>query len=87
MKKTVDFVIVRDRLDKTTRPLKEIIALRKEGYTVFFKLYDDDDILYYDGYMKANILDEFCPLDWGAWNSGCTRMDIRNKKTGRMETI
>lgn len=87
MIKTTNFVIVRDLLGKRSRPLKEIIALRKEGYTLFFKLYDDDDILYYDGYMKSDIEDEFIPLDWAMCDSGCTSMSIRNKKTGRMETL
>jgi hypothetical protein len=43
-----------------------------------FKMYDDDDVLYYEGFMIENGGEElFNPLDdFGMPNAGCTRIDI-----------
>ena len=46
----------------------------KDGYKAFpvrFKLYDDDDNLYYEGRMQQQ---EFGPLDWATGHAGCTYM-------------
>jgi hypothetical protein len=54
-----------------------------------FRMYDDDDELYYEGRWVADpdVPDEafegFEPLDcFGAPNAGCTRLDYRNDATG-----
>lgn len=54
------------------------------------ELYDDDDILYYEGLMapESNYEEDiFEPLDWAAANAGATRMDWRNPTTGKWETL
>jgi hypothetical protein len=37
-----------------------------------FKIYDDDDELYYEG--RSSRID-FEPLDWAMWDAGATRID------------
>lgn len=81
------FVITSDHLDEIRSSEEEIKALKKEGYTIHFKLYDDDKILYYSGYLHESEEDEFAPLDWGMADSGCTEICVRNKATGRYEVI
>jgi hypothetical protein len=45
-----------------------------------FRLYDDDDILYYEGFLfdrgHADAMASFAPLDWAMADSGCTRLDL-----------
>jgi hypothetical protein len=81
------FVITQDHLDNEKLPQAEIDQLKKEGYNQYFKLYDDDDILYYSGYLHEKVEDEFAPLDWGMYDSGCTSIKLRNKKTGKLEVL
>lgn len=58
----------------------------------YFKMYDDDNNLYYEGYLvdldeKTDEV-EFCPLyDFGMPNAGCTYIKYRNLKTGKMEIL
>lgn len=90
--KTESFVITRDHLERESLSPKEIADLKKEGYDHHFKLYDDDDILYYSGYFKSSISEEDIeaelePLDWAEYDSGCTRIDYRNTTTGVYETL
>lgn len=44
----------------------------------FFMMYDDDGVLYYEGYVTGN----FCGLeplhDFGMPNAGCTMIKMRN---------
>ena len=60
------------------------------GQDVEFRLYDDDDVLYFTGvmtmalYRSANVLD---PLDYAEGHWGCTRMDCRNPLSGEWDTI
>ena len=46
-----------------------------------FKLYDDDDDLYYSGRFWGDEDSEeaFAPLDWGSRYAGCTRIDYRQE--------
>lgn len=46
-----------------------------------FKLYDDDDELYYCGRMSAEQFDKnpFAPLDWGMSYAGTTYMKVREQ--------
>lgn len=57
----------------------------------FFKIYDDDGELYYDGYFVENgdeEADGFEPLeDFGMPNAGATHIKYRNKQTGKMEWL
>jgi hypothetical protein len=88
--KTALFAITEDHLDNEQLPKTEIDKLKKEGYTEYFRLYDDDEILYYSGYLKGDIEDDddlFAPLDWGAYDSGCTIYKLRNRKTGKLEIL
>lgn len=51
-----------------------------------FKLYDDDDILYYEGRSNDQISQSaFRPLDWSMGNAGCTRIDYLCN--GKWETL
>ncbi len=60
------------------------------GYDVEFRLYDDDDVLYFTGvmtmalYQSANVLD---PLDYAEGQWGCTRQDCKNPSSKQWETI
>ena len=81
------FVVTQNNLDGLKAEDKSVANAKRRGYNIFFKLYDDDDILYYSGYLHENEEDEFAPLDWGMADSGCTRIDVRNPKTGKMETV
>ena len=83
--KTPEWVITQDHLEGRKRT--DIDELKKQGYTVHFKLYDDDSELYYSGYYKPEIYDEFEPLDWAMGDSGCTFMKVRNPQTGKYEVL
>jgi hypothetical protein len=54
-----------------------------------FRLYDDDGILYYEGFCRglkdASEEQAFAPLDWAANHAGCTRMDY--KEDGKWKTL
>ena len=59
-----------------------------------FRMYDDDDELYYEGRWVADpdVSDEafegFEPLDcFGAPNAGCTRLDYLDELTGEWATL
>ncbi len=81
------FVITQNNLDELKADEKSVKKAKSRGYNLFFKLYDDDDILYYSGYLHEDEEDEFAPLDWAMNEAGCTRIDVRNPTTGRMETV
>lgn len=79
------FVITKEHLspgsefiDATPEQVKQIKA---DGFTAHFKLYDDDDELYYSGYLKGNLAgseEAFAPLDnYGEPNAGCTLIKYR----------
>jgi len=80
------FAILNDFLDDYKSTDQEKAKAKKENLTIFFELYDDDDNKYYSGYMHKDIEDEFEPLDWGMYDSGCTYMKIRSKN-GTMEVL
>lgn len=63
----------------------EEIKILKKDCKFHFKLYDDDGILYYSGYMADD--SDFSPLDWAMYDSGCTTIKIRNPKTKIYETL
>lgn len=84
--KTDSFVITADVLDNKSLEAKDIAKLKKLGYVSYFELYDDDEELYYRGYLHKDCEDEFEPLDWGMYDSGCTDIKYRNK-LGKMEIL
>lgn len=57
---------------------------------VKFRMFDDDDEEYYDGFIIVGEENEaeFMPLDnFGEPNAGCTTIEFLNKKTGEWEQI
>jgi len=57
-----------------------------------FKLYDDDDNLYFEGIAQElgdddDPEDEFNPLDWAMNDCGCTYIKYYNKKTKAWDTL
>jgi len=81
-----EFVILNNFLEDYKATDAEKAEAKKSGFTTFFELYDDDDTKYYSGYMHKDIEDEFEPLDWGMYDSGCTYIKLRNKD-GKMEIL
>jgi hypothetical protein len=77
----MDWIIVYDHLESKK------IDQKQENQTVEFRLFDDDDILYFTGYMTQKLFDDdpFTPLDWAMDDSGCTSMKI--KENGSWETL
>ena len=76
--------------DASTAALAQLAA----GAGEQFRMYDDDDQLYYEGRWVADpsVADEafegFEPLDcFGTPNAGCTRLDYRNEHTGEWATL
>lgn len=63
--------------------------IQKHPDREYFKMYDDDGELYYEGYFVGDDDAEgFEPLDdFGMPNAGCTSIKYRNKKTGEMEVL
>jgi hypothetical protein len=54
-----------------------------------FRMFDDDDNLYYEGLSDDNDSEEaFAPLDdFGMGNAGCTSIQYKNLKSGLWETL
>ena len=55
-----------------------------------FKMYDDDNILYYEGFLVGDKESEdgFWPLeDYGTPNAGAVHIEYLNDKTGKWETL
>jgi hypothetical protein len=50
-----------------------------------FKLYDDDNELYYEGRCSSD--ESFQPLDWAEGDAGCTYIKYKNPKTGTWEIL
>jgi hypothetical protein len=67
-------------------------ARLKAGEGTAFRMYDDDDELYYEGRLIYDENDDdvslFEPLDdFGKGNAGCTRIDYENLATGKWEAL
>ena len=63
------------------------LGISADDSTIRFRMYDDDNILYYEGIMIGKYT-ELEPLDdFGMPNAGCTRIDTYNTKTGNWETV
>lgn len=82
------FVITHDHLSgEIINEVSTVLRLKELGYNTLFKLFDDDDILYYSGRLHDDCEDEFCALDWGMSDSGTTYCKIKNKRTGVYEHL
>ena len=78
------WLITKDYIDNDNRTIQSadfnanIFAKAKH---VQFKVYDDDGELYYRGLMSEKQFDTcdkvFEPLDWAAYDSGCTAMQYK----------
>ena len=81
------WAITKDYLEPTSNRnvSKEKIEEIKQQCPHHFRLYDDDDILYYEGYSNDD--NSFLPLEWAMYDSGCTRIDYLNPKTNKYETL
>jgi hypothetical protein len=79
------FVITQDEVDfesNATAEQKE--QIKKDGFSLHFKMYDDDGEFYYGGYAKE---EEFYPLDdFGMPNAGATEIKYR-QVNGKYETL
>ncbi len=66
------------------------VRLRRNDGIEMFRLYDDDDELYYEGRLVRDDEDDddvlFAPLDWAMDDSGCTRIDYLSE-SGDWETL
>lgn len=66
----------------------QMMQLKMLMYVNAFRLRDDDGELYYSGYAREDMEDEFAPLDdYGLPNAGCTTIEYRNPKTGQYEVL
>lgn len=70
-------------------PAGDVKALKENGAGTAFRMYDDDDVLYYTGrflgYPDTELA--FSPLDdFGTPNAGCTRIDYMTAP-GQFETL
>lgn len=61
--------------------IAQVDQLQKDGFTQAFRLLDDDDEVYYTGWIKPDT-DEFAPLDdFGMPNAGCTSIQFQKEDT------
>jgi hypothetical protein len=70
---------------------ESMLAKFKAEMTEEFRLYDDDNELYYEG-LCLNLDDQpdssaFEPLDWAMGDAGCVRMDYRKKGDSSWRTL
>lgn len=80
-------VIKKDRIGEGERDGMELKLFGKGTIPKYFKLYDDDDILYYEGMFWD---DEWCNnqselLNWAMSDSGCTAIKVREKGKDKFE--
>lgn len=80
------FVIDRDHIDKHHEAVGMLWPkdCDETQCVCHFRLYDDDDILYYEGRATLPL---FLPLDWAEGYAGCTRIDYYNPDTDQWETL
>ena len=82
------YAITQNHLDGIKADSEYIKRIKKNGLTRMFKLYDDDDNLYYTGYYNDTIDDLEEHIYSKAYrDSGCTIMEIKSKKTKKMICI
>lgn len=89
-----DIIVRSVDCDLDYKLLKKLSPEKRRRYVrklmpIAFKLYDDDDELYFSGYQTHNPKDSgFEPLDdFGEGHSGCTKIKYRNPKTGKWDLL
>lgn len=83
------------RATKTTKQMLEQVGMKAADFAKkngeHFKLYDDDGILYVEGYIWQCEDDHpeaiFNPLDYFMCEYGATEMKMRSKRTNKYETV
>lgn len=80
-KRNQDWIITRDHLEGVINKKKSDFQ-DHEKYVIPFKLFDDDDNLYFEGWLTQELYDQgeavFAPLDdYGMPGYGCTYMKIK----------
>lgn len=76
------------RIYGTSPEERDSIKAGTAGTGAHFKLYDDDGNCYYTGkfYGDADSEDAFQPLEWAAYDAGCTYIKYR-QSDGKYETL
>jgi hypothetical protein len=77
------FIITHNIIDEQT-PVK-ITPEQRSKFPYFFRLYDDDNELYFEGYSDDD--SSFEPLDSIGQSYGCTGLKYRNAKTNCLEFL
>jgi len=90
-KRNQDWIITRDHLDGNINLSKNSFP-DPERFKIYFRLYDDDGTLYFEGYMTRDLYDQgediFSPLDdFGTPGYGCTFMMVKNPQTNKLEVV
>lgn len=92
------FVVTKDYTDSDDGSFIEVSVIGPRNCTipesellngVAFKMFDDDDNLYYEGFLYGDETSEdgFSPLEcYGTPNAGCTYIQYQNKN-GKWETL
>ena len=72
----------------TSQAERDAAKAGKLGKGTHFKLYDDDSNCYFTGYYfgDADSEDAFQPLDWAAYDAGCTYIKYR-QPNGKYEVL
>jgi len=94
MKSKYDWIITKDHIaDKTLEPPCNCNAVGMQGPRdstakpdeikkgSYFRMYDDDDILYYEGYIIGEFHGDEPLNDFGMGNAGCVRIEYPNDDT------
>ena len=80
------YIITHNIIDEKEK--RERTEEEKKKYPYAFKLYDDDEELYFKGYSNDDESERaFAPLDGIGRSYGCTEIKYRNRNTGKFETL
>lgn len=84
-----DWIKQRKAVDSTQRKAMNQAFAGRMNFE--FRLYDDDNHLYYEGACldldQQDADHAFLPLDWAEGEAGCTRMDYRRKGESQWQTL
>lgn len=83
----MQWIITKDHIDTDQQGFGTALAIGSKMTCVHpFRIYDGDDVLYYEGVSDDNLSESaFAPLDWATAYAGATRIDyLRN---GKWETL
>jgi hypothetical protein len=77
------YLIIKSIFPKDRDRLKKDLSFKAEKYKYPFRLFDGDNMLYFEGLSDKNF--SFEPLDDEMYNSGCT--EIKYLNNGIWETL